>query len=157
MANSEKFRSRMVACCTGKNRYGDNGRWVKYWARLGGWISPFYGFETYEPLISLIFKFFWGRGKPRITDSVYMEAHPVFEEATPKPTRRRQSWILEKGKHVEQRIEGYSEEPAAGREGVSTWPDIILKMEMEFRIYLWRTKAEGNTCVCFHNSDGSEI
>jgi hypothetical protein len=49
-----------------------------YWARLGFWISPFYGpfslgarFETYEEFISLIFQFsFSGRSKPRITESV---------------------------------------------------------------------------------------
>jgi hypothetical protein len=39
---------------------------VKYWACLGWWISPCYGpfslggrFETYEPLIYLIFQFFF--------------------------------------------------------------------------------------------------
>jgi hypothetical protein len=38
---------------------------VKYWARLGCWISPCYGplslaarFETYKPFISSIFHFF---------------------------------------------------------------------------------------------------
>jgi len=42
---------------------------------LGCWISPSYGpfslgarFETYESFISLIFQFFSGRGKPRITE-----------------------------------------------------------------------------------------
>jgi hypothetical protein len=41
---------------------------------LGCWISPCYGpfslggrFETYEPFFPLIFKFFSGCGKPRIT------------------------------------------------------------------------------------------
>jgi hypothetical protein len=41
----------------------------KYWARLGCWISPYYSplslgarFETYEPFISFVFKFFSGRG-----------------------------------------------------------------------------------------------
>jgi hypothetical protein len=41
------------------------GRRVKYWARLGCWISPCYGpfslgarFETYKTLISLILQFF---------------------------------------------------------------------------------------------------
>jgi len=48
----------------GKRGYGDTGRWVKYWTRLGCWISSCYGpfslearFETYEPFISLIFLF----------------------------------------------------------------------------------------------------
>jgi hypothetical protein len=46
--------------------YGDKERWVKYWARVGCWISPCYcsfslgaRFETYEPFISLIFQFFF--------------------------------------------------------------------------------------------------
>jgi hypothetical protein len=44
--------------------------------RLGCCISPCYGpfslgarFETYEPFISLIFQFFSGGGKPRITEN----------------------------------------------------------------------------------------
>jgi hypothetical protein len=44
---------------------GKKGSGVKYLARLGCWISPCYGpislggrFETYEPFIYLIFKFF---------------------------------------------------------------------------------------------------
>jgi hypothetical protein len=51
----------------------DKGRWVKYWAHFGCWISPCYGplslsarFETYEPFISLIFQLFSGRSKLRI-------------------------------------------------------------------------------------------
>jgi hypothetical protein len=47
--------------------YGDKGRWVKYWAQLGCWISPCYGlfslgarFETYEQFVSL-FSFFFFR------------------------------------------------------------------------------------------------
>jgi hypothetical protein len=63
---TEKDRSRMKASSAGKHGYGDKGRWVKYWARLGCWISPWYGpfllctpFETYEPFISLIFNFFF--------------------------------------------------------------------------------------------------
>jgi hypothetical protein len=63
-----------VVCYAAKwCEYGDKGRLVKYWARLGCWISPCYGpfslgvrFETYELFISLIFKFFSGRGKPRL-------------------------------------------------------------------------------------------
>jgi hypothetical protein len=69
---------------------GTKGKWLKYWARLGSWISACYGpfyngarlgcwisacygpfyngarFETYEPFISLIFIFFSGGGEPRI-------------------------------------------------------------------------------------------
>jgi hypothetical protein len=57
----------MVASSAEKREYGGKGRLVKYWARLGRWISRYYGpfsldalFETYEPFISLIFKFFFG-------------------------------------------------------------------------------------------------
>jgi hypothetical protein len=49
-------------------------------ARLGCWISPFYGpfsfggrFEIYEPFSSLISQSFLGRGKPRITETVGTE------------------------------------------------------------------------------------
>jgi hypothetical protein len=45
-----------------KRGHVDKERWVKYWARLGCWISPCYGlfslgarFGTYETFISLIF------------------------------------------------------------------------------------------------------
>jgi hypothetical protein len=45
---------------------GDKGRGVKYWERLGCWISPCYGpfwlgarFETYEPFIFLVFQIFF--------------------------------------------------------------------------------------------------
>ena len=62
--NSEKARSRMMACLHG---YGDKGRWVKYWVHLGCRISPCYGlfslgarFETYEAFISLILQIFFG-------------------------------------------------------------------------------------------------
>jgi len=63
----------MEASSAGKREYGGKGRRVKYWARLGCWISPCYGpfslgarFETYEPFISLILPFFFsGRGKTR--------------------------------------------------------------------------------------------
>jgi hypothetical protein len=48
---------------------------------LGCWISPWYGpfslgahFETYEPFISLIFKFFLGHGKPWITENAVTES-----------------------------------------------------------------------------------
>jgi hypothetical protein len=44
---------------------------------MGCWISPCYGpfslgvrFGTYETFIALIFQFFWGRGKPQITETV---------------------------------------------------------------------------------------
>ena len=55
----------------------DKGKWVKYWERLGCWISPRYDpfslgarFEIYEPFISLIFQpFFSGRGQPWITET----------------------------------------------------------------------------------------
>jgi hypothetical protein len=47
----------------------------------GRWISPRYGpfslgkrFETYKLFISLILKFFSGRGKLRITDTVHTES-----------------------------------------------------------------------------------
>jgi len=42
-SNSENARSRMVVSFAGKRGCGDKGRWVKYWACLGCWISPFYG------------------------------------------------------------------------------------------------------------------
>ena len=75
---SKNARSRMLASLRGSVGTGDKGRWVKYWARLGCWISPCYGlfslgarFETNELFISLIFQnfFFSGRGQPRITES----------------------------------------------------------------------------------------
>jgi hypothetical protein len=56
----------MEASFAGKREYGGKGRWVKFWARLGCWISSCYGpfslgarFETYEQFISLIFNFFF--------------------------------------------------------------------------------------------------
>jgi hypothetical protein len=49
----------------------------QYWAHVGCWISPCYGpfslgvhFETYETFISLIFQFFLGCGKMRITETM---------------------------------------------------------------------------------------
>jgi hypothetical protein len=49
--------------------------------RLGCWISPCSGpvwlgarFENYEQFISLIFNFFSGRGKPRITETANTES-----------------------------------------------------------------------------------
>jgi hypothetical protein len=66
--NSENARSRMFV---GKRGYGDKGRWVKYWAHFGYWISPCYGpfslgerFETYGPSTYLIFQTAdnWKRG-----------------------------------------------------------------------------------------------
>jgi hypothetical protein len=57
----------MEASSAGKRQYGDKGRWVKYWAHLGRWISPCYSlfslagcFEIYEPFFSLIFQFLFG-------------------------------------------------------------------------------------------------
>jgi hypothetical protein len=47
---------------------------------LGFWILPWYGlfslvrFETYEPFIYLIVKFFLGRGKPWITENADTES-----------------------------------------------------------------------------------
>jgi hypothetical protein len=72
----------MEASSAGKREYGGKGRSVKYWARLGCWISPCYGpfslggrFDTYEPFISLIFQvFFSGRGEPRITETADTES-----------------------------------------------------------------------------------
>jgi hypothetical protein len=72
-ANSENARSRMVASSAGKREYGGKGRSVKYWARLGCWISSCYGLfslrarlETSEPFISLILHFWGGRCEPRL-------------------------------------------------------------------------------------------
>jgi hypothetical protein len=71
----------MEASSAGKREYGGKGRWVKYWAHLGCWISPFYGpflfgacFETYKPFISLILQFFLGRSKQRITENAATES-----------------------------------------------------------------------------------
>jgi hypothetical protein len=64
----------MEVSYAGKRKYGNKGRGVKHWARLGCWISPCYSpfsfgarFVTYEPFITLIFNFCSGRGKSRIT------------------------------------------------------------------------------------------
>jgi hypothetical protein len=69
--------SRTYECQGFWHGYGDKGRWVKYWARWDSWISPSHGlfsigtcFETYEPFISLIFKFLRGRGKPWILNKL---------------------------------------------------------------------------------------
>jgi hypothetical protein len=58
----DNARSRMEASSARKHGCRDKGRWMKYWARLGCWISPCYGpfllgtrFESYEPCTSLIF------------------------------------------------------------------------------------------------------
>jgi hypothetical protein len=63
----------MEAGSAEKREYGDKGKWVKYWAHLGYWISPCYGpfslgtrFETYETFLYFIFNFFSSRGKPWI-------------------------------------------------------------------------------------------
>jgi hypothetical protein len=67
----------------GKHGYGDKGRLVQYWARLGCWFSPYeyYGpislgarFETSELFISLIFEIFSGSNKPRITETADTES-----------------------------------------------------------------------------------
>jgi hypothetical protein len=74
----------MVASSAGKSGYGGTERRVKYWARLGCWFSPCYGpfslgahFETYEPFISWNFKFFSGRGKPRVLNQC-VQRHDSF-------------------------------------------------------------------------------
>jgi hypothetical protein len=84
-ANSENARSRMEASSAGKHEYGDTGSWVKYWARLGCWISPRYGpfspgtrFETYKPFISLILTIFWAAVNRGYWISGY-GGTPVFE------------------------------------------------------------------------------
>jgi hypothetical protein len=65
----------MEASSAGKREHGGKGRSVKYWARLGCWISPCYDsslgarFDTYEQFMPLIFNFsifFSDRGKPWI-------------------------------------------------------------------------------------------
>jgi hypothetical protein len=78
----------MEASSAAKREYGGKGRWVKYQARLGCWISLFYGpfslcahFETYEPFISLIFKIFSGRGKPRILNQ-WIRRHDCIQTNT---------------------------------------------------------------------------
>ena len=61
----------------GKRDYGDKGRWVKYLARLGRWISPCYSpFSLGAPFLKLwtvyFFNFpifFSARGQPRIRRS----------------------------------------------------------------------------------------
>jgi hypothetical protein len=70
----------MEASSTEKRWYGGRGRRVR-WARLGCWISQCFDpfslgalFETYEPFIALVFKFFSGRGKPRITETTDTES-----------------------------------------------------------------------------------
>jgi hypothetical protein len=68
----------MDASSVRKREYGEKGRWVKYWKRLGSWISPCYGpfslggrFETFEPFICLIFPIsFSSRGEPRILNQL---------------------------------------------------------------------------------------
>jgi hypothetical protein len=63
----------MEASSAGKCGLGVQGRWNKYWAHLGCWISSRYGpfslgghFETYEPFISLIFHIHSCHGKLQI-------------------------------------------------------------------------------------------
>jgi hypothetical protein len=70
-SNSENARSRLVASLRCKRGYWDKGRRVKYWARLGCWISPCYDpfsltarFETYEHFVSLIIPNFFFVPRP---------------------------------------------------------------------------------------------
>jgi hypothetical protein len=64
MQTARTLEAECEASSVRKHEYRGNGRWVKYWACLGCWISPCYGlfmlgrhFETYELFISLIFQF----------------------------------------------------------------------------------------------------
>jgi hypothetical protein len=66
----------MEASTIWKRKYRGKGRWVKYWACLGSWISTSYGqfsldahFETYEPFISSIFQLFLDHSEPWITET----------------------------------------------------------------------------------------
>jgi hypothetical protein len=68
----------------GKHGHREKGKWVKYRAHLGCWNSPCYGpfslgahFETYEPLISLIFNFFSDHSKLRITEIADTESADI--------------------------------------------------------------------------------
>jgi hypothetical protein len=70
----------MEVSSVGKREYGGKGRWVKYWACLGCWISPCYGpfslgglFESYQPFISLIFNFFSSRVFSRLNETADYE------------------------------------------------------------------------------------
>jgi hypothetical protein len=63
----------MEVSSVGKCEYGGKGRWVKYLACLGWWVSPCFGpfslgarIETYEPFTSIIFRLFLGCGKLQI-------------------------------------------------------------------------------------------
>jgi hypothetical protein len=63
----------MEASTAGKRENGGKEGWIKYLGAFGlldfTMLGPFSlcaRFETYEKFISLIFKFFSGRGKPRI-------------------------------------------------------------------------------------------
>jgi len=62
--------------------YGDKGRWVKYWARLGCWISPCYGpfslgarFKIHGTFISLIFQIFFRPRPTTDTESAVTAVH----------------------------------------------------------------------------------
>jgi hypothetical protein len=50
--NSENARSRMETGSVGKLEYRSKGTRVKYWARLGCWISPCYG--SFSPGVRLL-------------------------------------------------------------------------------------------------------
>jgi hypothetical protein len=65
----------MEASSARNHEYGGKRRWVKYWSCLGCWISPCYGlFSLGGSSETLIFQFFLGRGKPRITETVHPES-----------------------------------------------------------------------------------
>ena len=60
----------------GKRGYGNKGRWVKYWARLGCWISPVTARSRLARVLKLMNRYFFnfpiffsGRGNPRITET----------------------------------------------------------------------------------------
>jgi hypothetical protein len=64
---------------------------MKHWARFNCWILPRYGpfllgarFETYGPVISLIFQYFPGRGKTRILNQ-WVRGHDCTYLQSPNP------------------------------------------------------------------------
>jgi hypothetical protein len=144
-ANSENVRSRMEATSAGKRGYGDKGQRVRYWSRLGCWISPVYDpfslggrFETYEPIISLIFQFFFSCGKPRVTQTADMGArlytHTNFSYIPLSPPKKfnRLGWLNHKCAQQGKVIGIYLK-------------NHILKQYSNFRFYVtyvqWRTEG----------------